>query len=76
MDYTYTSRKDARAKEGDTIMIDGFATDRDGTIPESERRLIGKTGVVTFVGGMGDLHGTWGGLGILPNDQYHVIQEA
>lgn len=76
MDYTYTSKKDARAKEGDAIMIDGFATDRDGTIPESERRLIGKTGVVTFVGGMGDLHGTWGGLGILPNDQYHVIQEA
>lgn len=72
----YTTKKDARAKVGDTIMIDGFDTDRDGTIPESERRLIGKTGVVSFVGGMGDLHGTWGGIGILPNDQYHVIKEA
>jgi len=72
----YTTKKDARAKEGDTIMIDGFATDRDGTIPESEKRLIGKSGVVTYVGDMGDIHGTWGGLGILPNDQYHVIKEA
>ena len=72
----YTTKKDARAKEGDTIMIDGFAADLDGTIPESERRLIGKSGVVTYVGGMGDLHGTWGGIGILPNDQYHVIKEA
>ena len=76
MSYPYTTKKDARAKAGDTIMIDGFAADLDGTIPESESRLIGKTGVVTFVGGMGDLHGTWGGIGILPNDQYHVIEEA
>jgi hypothetical protein len=76
MSYHYTSKRDARAKAGDTIMIDGFAADLDGSIPESERRLIGKTGVVTFVGGMGDLHGTWGGIGILPNDQYHVIEEA
>lgn len=72
----YTTKKDARAKEGDTIMIDGFAADLDGTIPETERRLIGKTGVVTYVGDMGDIHGTWGGIGILPNDQYHVIKEA
>ena len=72
----YTTKKDARAKEGDTIMIDGFAADLDGTIPESEKRLIGKSGVVTYVGGMGDLHGTWGGIGILPNDQYQVIKEA
>lgn len=72
----YTTKKDARAKEGDTIMIDGFAADLDGTIPESEKRLIGKSGVVTYVGDMGELHGTWGGIGILPNDQYHVIKEA
>lgn len=72
----YTTKKDARAKEGDTIMIDGFAADLDGTIPETERCLIGKTGVVTYVGDMGDIHGTWGGIGILPNDQYHVIKEA
>lgn len=72
----YTTKKDARAKEGDTIMIDGFAADLDGTIPESEKRLIGKSGVVTYVGDMGDIHGTWGGIGILPNDQYHVIKEA
>ena len=76
MSYPYTSKRDARAKEGDTILIDGFAADNDGTIPESESRLIGKTGVVTFVGGMGDLHGTWGGIGILPVDKYHVIKEA
>lgn len=37
-----TTREDARAKVGDTIKIIGFA----GKIYESEKKLIGKTGVV------------------------------
>ena len=35
-----TSRKDARAKVGDTIKILGFS----GTMYESEKKLIGKIG--------------------------------
>ena len=71
-----TTKKDARAKVGDVIMIDGFVSDSDGSIPMSEQRLIGKTGTVTRVGGIGEIHGTWGGISLLPEDHYHVIREA
>lgn len=64
-----TSRKDARAKVGDKIRICGFA----GTMYESEKRLIGKTGTVTSVNDDGSISGTWGGISILPEDTYYVI---
>ena len=67
-----TTREDARAKVGDTIKIIGFA----GEIYDSERKLIGKTGVVTDIDSTGALIGTWGGLSILPEDDYIVIKEA
>lgn len=59
----------ARAQEGDVIKILGFS----GTMYESERKLIGKTGTVTRVNDDGSLSGTWGGLSILPEDNYEVI---
>lgn len=64
-----TSRKDARAKVGDTIKILGFS----GTMYESEKKLIGKTGVVEAIFDDGSLAGTWGSLHILPEDHYTVI---
>lgn len=67
-----TTREDARAKIGDTIKIIGFA----GKIYESERKLIGKTGVVEQIFDDGSLAGTWGSLNILPEDEYIVISEA
>ncbi len=34
----------------------------------------GREGTVTFVDDMGQLHGTWGGLAVIPNeDDYEVI---
>lgn len=63
----------AKAKLGDKIRILGFQPDSDGTLPTSEQKLIGKTGVVEYIGGMGELHGTWGGIAILPEDKYEVI---
>ena len=66
----------AKASVGDTIQILDFARDNDGELPQSEQKLIGKTGVVTDIGGMGELHGTWGGLAVLTNDKYKVIAFA
>ena len=67
-----TSREDARAKVGDTIKILGFS----GTMYESEKKLIGKTGVVEAIFDDGSLAGTWGSLHILPEDDYFVIKEG
>ena len=68
----FTTKADARAKVGDTVRIDGFA----GEVYQSELNLIGKTGVVQIVDDLGALHGTWGSLGLLPQDKYTVIKEA
>lgn len=67
-----TTREDARAKVGDTIKIIGFA----GKVYESEKKLIGKTGVVEQIFDDGSLSGTWGSLNILPEDEYIVISEV
>lgn len=66
-----TNREDARAKVGDTIKILGFS----GTMYESEKKLLGKTGVVESIFDDGSLAGTWGSLHILPEDDYVVIKE-
>ena len=46
------------AKVGDKIRILGFQPDSDGTLPISEQKLIGKTGVVEYIDDRGNLHGT------------------
>ena len=61
------------AKVGDKIRILGFQPDSDGSLPMSERRLIGKEGQVEYIDDRGNLHGTWGGIAILPEDKYEVI---
>ena len=66
-----TNREDARAKVGDTIKILGFS----GTMYESEKKLIGKIGVVEAIFDDGSLAGTWGSLHILPEDEYVVIKK-
>ena len=62
----------AKAKVGDTIKIIGFS----GDCYESELKLIGATGVVEYIDDLGAIHGTWGGLSLLPEDDYIVIKKA
>ena len=69
------NRTEARAIVGDTVVIEGFKCDQDGSLPTTERSLIGKTGKVTMIDDSGAIHGTWGGISLLPNDDYHVIEE-
>lgn len=64
-----------KAKVGDTIKILGFEPDSDGKIYAYEAKFIGKIGKVTHIGGMGELHGTWGEISIRPEDEYEVVFE-
>lgn len=61
----------AKAKIGDHIVIKGF----EGDEPSADK-YIGKTGVVEIIDDMGIIHGTWGGLGLLPEDDYEVLAES
>lgn len=59
------------AKVGDKIVIKGFAGDEP-----SAADYIGKTGTVQMIDGIGQLHGDWGGLAILPEDDFEVLHEG
>ena len=59
------------ANVGDKIVIKGFA----GEEPNAAD-YIGKVGIVESIDSIGQLHGTWGGLGLLPQDKYEVLQEG
>lgn len=41
-----------------------------------EPQYTGKTGRVTVVDSIGQLHGTWGGLAVIPGeDEYEIVKE-
>lgn len=43
---------------------------------KGEPQYSGKEGVVKFVDDMGQLHGSWGGLAVQPeNDNFEIIKE-
>lgn len=65
----------ANTKIGDRIVIKKLAADPSGDDPEA-RDYVGKVGIVESIDDIGQLHGTWGGLGILPQDEYEVLQEG
>ena len=50
-------------KVGDTIRI----IDMSG-----EPHYSGRVGVVTHIDSMGQLHGTWGGLAVIPGEDVYV----
>lgn len=55
-------------KIGDTIKI----LDMQG-----EPAYKGKVGVVKYIDDMGQLHGTWGGLAIIPQaDEIEIVKEV
>lgn len=57
-----------KAKVGDTIRILEM---------KGEPQYSGKVGVVDLVDDMGQLHGTWGGLAVQPeNDTYEILVHA
>lgn len=41
---------------------------------DQDKSYVGREGIVTFIDGMGMLHGTWGGLAIIPGeDEFEII---
>jgi len=41
-----------------------------------DNRYDGRTGTVTLIDGIGQLHGTWGSLAVIPGvDEYEIIEE-
>lgn len=59
------------AKVGDKIVIKGFA----GNEPNAYD-YIGKTGTVEMIDSRGQLHGDWGGIAILPEDDFEILQDG
>lgn len=57
-----------KAKVGDTIRIIEM---------KDEPEYSGRVGVVDLVDGIGQLHGSWGGLAVQPeNDTYEILVHA
>lgn len=55
---------------GDTIRITKLDDNYDSSYP-------GREGVVESIDDMGQLHGTWGGLAVIPEvDGYEIINRA
>lgn len=56
--------------EGDTIRITKLDDPYDNT-------YVGREGVVEHIDSIGQLHGTWGGLAVIPGeDRFVIIQRA
>ena len=53
---------------GDTIRINYM---------KDEPQYAGKEGIITHIDNFGQLHGSWGGLAVIPDmDDYEVIERA
>lgn len=53
-------------KVGDTIKITRLDDPYDHT-------YVGREGVVELIDGMGQLHGTWGGLAVIPGEDGFIV---
>ena len=61
-----------KVKKGDTIRI--IRMNDDGGKDLQARMYNGRSGVVEYIDSLGQLHGTWGGLGtIQETDEFEVI---
>lgn len=57
---------------GDTILI--VRMDDDGGKDLQAKSYDGRTGVVEFIDSLGQIHGTWGGLALIPGkDEFRRI---
>lgn len=62
-----------KVKTGDTIRIIKMY-DADGRDTQAAK-YAGRTGTVEFIDSIGQLHGTWGGLAIIPEvDDFEIVE--
>ena len=63
-----------KVKIGDTIRI--IRMNDDGGKDLQARMYNGRSGVVEHIDSIGQLHGTWGGLAVIPGvDNYEVLRQ-
>ena len=61
-------------KVGDKIRI--TSVDSCNGLDAVAEAMVGKSGVVTSIDDIGQLHGTWGGLAVIPEvDEFEIINE-
>ena len=61
-----------RVKIGDTIQI--IRMNDDGGKDLQARMYNGRSGVVQHIDSIGQLHGSWGGLAVVPGvDEYNIL---
>ena len=66
-EFVDTNNETADVKVGDTIHIVNM---------KGEPRYTDKEGKVTHIDAIGQLHGTWGGLAVIPGeDEFYVVEE-
>ena len=59
---------------GDTILI--IRMNDDGGKDLQARMYNGRSGVVEHIDSIGQLHGTWGGLAVIPGvDNYEILRQ-
>lgn len=63
-----------RVKIGDTIRI--IRMNDDGGKDLQARMYNGRSGVVEHIDSIGQMHGTWGGLAVIPEvDNYEILRQ-
>ena len=61
-----------KVKKGDTIRI--IRMNDDGGKDLQPRMYNGRSGVVECIDSLGQLHGTWGGLALIPEvDEFQIV---
>ena len=66
---------DAQPKIGQKIKIISLSPNAKGIPDPAEKEYIGKTGIINYIDDVGTIWGTWGGIGILPCDNYEIINK-
>ena len=67
---------DAQPKIGQKIKIISLSPNAKGIPDPAEKEYIGKTGIINYIDDAGTIWGTWGGIGILPCDNYIINKEG
>ena len=70
-DITYGCATQNRSKN----QIISLSPTYQGIPDPSEKEYIGKTGIINYIDDAGTIWGTWGGIGILPCDNYEIINK-
>lgn len=66
-----------KVKVGDKLKILGLAPDSNGVPDPAAGHYCGREGVVEYIDDAGQIHGTWGGISLLPwADKFGVLEGA